>query len=287
MKPIFGIDLTNDKTNETMNDAAFVDCHTSPALSQALERLTEQAESTVDKAKLSRVLRIIQALSGFTAFVTIFGTVKALTGEDSVTLSEAYQNAPALFWVGGCCLVLWAILKLLSLKKQKAVLESDEGAQTFQNLEGVSEAIFTELSAPKGTPDVDIFFFAYKSKENEVKVVSRGMFQYVNAVFRIYADNEALYLVNLEARYAFPHASLRAIHTVKKTISAYEWNKDADVKDDRYKPYKLSLGDANVVNSKWYHILEMEHEGERYGLYFPSYELPAFEALTGLKAETI
>ena len=30
--------------------------------------------------------------------------------------------------------------------------------------------------------------------------------------------------------------------------------------------------------------LELEHEGETWGIYFPCYELPVFEELTGLKA---
>ena len=34
-----------------------------------------------------------------------------------------------------------------------------------------------------------------------------------------------------------------------------------------------------------YHILEIEKDGEIYGLYFPCYELSAIEELTGLSAE--
>ena len=36
---------------------------------------------------------------------------------------------------------------------------------------------------------------------------------------------------------------------------------------------------------KAYHILELEHGGENYGIYFPCWELPVFERLTGLNAE--
>jgi len=287
MKPIFGIDRTKDHKNDAMNNVAFVACHTSPSLSQGLARLSEQAESTSERAKLPRVLRIIQLISGFLALVTIMGTVRALTGEDRISLSQAYRNAPGLFWVAGIALVLWGVLKVMSLKTQKEVLESEEGVRAFEDLESICEAIFSELSAPKGTPEVDVLSFVYKIKDNEVKAITLGVTSYVNAVFRIFADKEALYLVNLEARYAFPRDSFRAIHTVKKMISIDEWNKDMDVRDERYKPYKLSLTDTNIVNCKWYHILEIEYEGETYGLYFPSYELPIFESLTGLRAESM
>ena len=36
---------------------------------------------------------------------------------------------------------------------------------------------------------------------------------------------------------------------------------------------------------KPYYILELERDGEEYGIYFPSYELPTFESLTLLHAE--
>jgi hypothetical protein len=36
---------------------------------------------------------------------------------------------------------------------------------------------------------------------------------------------------------------------------------------------------------KPYHILELEKDGETYGIYFPAYELAAIESLTLLKAE--
>jgi hypothetical protein len=39
------------------------------------------------------------------------------------------------------------------------------------------------------------------------------------------------------------------------------------------------------VFCKEYHVLELEQNGEEWGIWFPPYELPAMEALTGLKAE--
>lgn len=53
----------------------------------------------------------------------------------------------------------------------------------------------------------------------------------------------------------------------------------------RYKAYKLSEGDNGLIYCKPYYILELDRAGERWGIYFPCYELPAFERATGLTAE--
>ena len=76
-----------------------------------------------------------------------------------------------------------------------------------------------------------------------------------------------------------------AIRTVKKRIRFAGWNKDERPESKRYKPYKLGRNQYGCVICRWYHILELELDGETYGVYFPPYERPAFEAATGLKAE--
>ena len=98
-------------------------------------------------------------------------------------------------------------------------------------------------------------------------------------------ENDRLCLTDLESRFEFPLAELRRIRTVRKKISIPTWNKETAPDEDIYKPYKLSVDGYECIHFKPYHILELEHEGETWGIYFPCYELPVFEELTGLKAE--
>ena len=93
---------------------------------------------------------------------------------------------------------------------------------------------------------------------------------YLNPVFKIFSDTNCLYIANLEGKYAFPLSSLVSIHTVKKRIRIAGWNKEIGFKQGVYKQYKL----------------EVYHDGVSLGIYIPCYELPIFEELTGLKAET-
>ena len=105
MKPFMGIDMTTDKKNETFNGDHFLVMKPSAAMAQSFEKSFEQAEETVERSKLPLVFRIVQFISGFVAIALASGILKSLSGEDSVTLSEAYQNAAWLFWVIGVCLL--------------------------------------------------------------------------------------------------------------------------------------------------------------------------------------
>lgn len=287
MKPFMGIDLTTDKKNETFNGDHFLVAKPSAAMAQSFEKSFEQAEETMERSKLPLVFRIVQFISGCVAALIFVGILKGMGGEDSVTLPEAYQNAPWLFWVGGACLVIWLVLKLISGKKEKTVLESDESTHTLSNLDKMCDSIYAELGVPADAKEVDILSFFYKVKDGEIKVQEKA-FQtapYLNPVFRIYSDAENLYLTNLEGKYAFPRSNISAIRTVKKSIRIEEWNKEEPLNKGVYKQYKLTTDNYDCVHCKCYHILEMNCDGTLWGIYFPSYELPVFEAATGLNAQ--
>lgn len=63
------------------------------------------------------------------------------------------------------------------------------------------------------------------------------------------------------------------------------WNKDDSFKADTYKRFKIETTKYGKIYVKPYYILELEYMDETWGIYFPNYELPAFECITGLKAE--
>lgn len=282
MKPFLGIDLTTDKKNETFNGSEFLVQKPSAILSQSFEDSSDKAEETLQKSKLPLPLRIVRSICGFAAVIVICGILRA-----DVTLPEVYQNAPWLCWVGGISFVIWLVLWLLGKQKEKSVLDTDESAQTLSHLEGASLAIYNELSVPEDAKDVDILMFFYKIKDGEIKVHEKGMqiAKYINPEFKVFADSENLYLVNLEGKYAFPLSDITKIHTVKKHISIIGWNKEEDYNKGIYKHYKLTTDNYDCIHCKYFHILELQHQGVTHGIYIPCYELPVFEELTGLKAE--
>ncbi|MBE6738061.1 MAG: hypothetical protein E7566_05375 [Ruminococcaceae bacterium] len=278
MKPFLGIDLTTDKKNEQINGTEFLIQEPSSALSDALEASAKKADKTVEKAKLPMLFRIIQYICGVGALIIAAGIFRATSRTDT-TLADSYQNAPILFWAVGVCAVIWLILWIYSKQKSKTVMETDESEQTFSNLDGVVDAIYKELSVPNDAKTVDVLSFFYKTEDGSIKVHEKPMqlAQYFNPEFKIFADSENLYLVNLDGKYAFPLSSFKEIHTVKKGTRIIRWNKEEMFNKGIYKEYKLAADKFGCIHCKEHHILEIDHRGETFGIYIPCYELPIFE----------
>ena len=282
MKPFLGIDLTTDKKNEQINGAEFLVQTTSVALTNTLEASSEKAEKTIEIAKLPLPFRIIQYICGLAAILIVSSILKA-----DVSLAEGYHNAPGLFWAAGICAAIWLVLWIWSKGKAKAVLETDESTQTFSHLEGTVNAIYNELCVPNNAIDVDVLSFFYKIKNEEFKPVEKAFATHFNPKFKIFADEENLYLADLDGKYAFPLSSIVKVHTVKKHIRIAGWNKEEKYNKGIYKQHKLTEDNYGSIHCKQYHILEINHNGETFGIYIPCYELTVFEELTGIKAQTV
>lgn len=60
MKPFLGIDLTENKHNETVNGEEFAIAHTAPALAASLEQASATADNKIEESKLPLPLRVGQ-----------------------------------------------------------------------------------------------------------------------------------------------------------------------------------------------------------------------------------
>lgn len=287
MIPFSGIDLTFSRINDIPDGDDFITATVSEVQSQSLVHAAGQAADLMEKADIPKPLRIVRVICEFVGLIIAFGIFRALLKEDSVSLSQAYQNAPWLFWVGGVCLAIWLILAAIGRKKKAEVMSSDESTYTSSNLDSISSNIFAELGVPADARDVDILSFTYKNKKGTAVAVTKGFARtpYTNYEYKIYVQDGSLCLANLEHRYEFPLSELRAIRTVKKRIAMAQWNKEMGYNDGIYSVYKITKDQYDCYYIKPYHILEFEHNGDLWGIYFPCYEKPIFEKLTGLKAE--
>lgn len=285
MKPLLGIDITQNKKNDRFDGDAFIVARPSAGLADTLDKTSDAVIEKARKSKLPMGFLAVRWICGLFALIVAMATVRSLA--DGVGLAQAYRNAGWVFWVGGGCLIVWLILTIVGHRRRKAVLGSDETERIVSELDRTSEEIFAELDVPSYAPVVDILSFTYKIKDGRPKVARRGteLTPYNNFEYKIFGDHDYLYLASLEEKYAFRRSSLRAIHTVKKKITLPNWNKEKRHDDEIYKPFKLVEDNMGMIYVNPYHILELEENGELWGIYFPSYELPGFEALTGLRAE--
>lgn len=284
MKVFLGCDITNDKKNEAINGDAFLKATPTEEQNALYRQSVENAFGLVEKTKLPAPLRVAEWICGFLGAIGALGILKALAdGEEKLSLAQAYENAGWLFWLVGGLLVAWAVLFCLAKHKEKTTLEENSTEKITNDLDTVAKAIYDSLGVPENAVEVDVLSFSYVTKEGRPQVKERGLSTpYMNMVMSAYIENDTLCLTNLDGKYVFPLSSLRAIRTVKKSVQIPSWNKELPHSDAMYKPYKMTEDKYGSIHTKPYHILELERDGEAWGIYFPCYELPTFQALTGL-----
>jgi hypothetical protein len=287
IKPFLGTDISEDKKSEKINGSEFLAVKPSEALQGAFDSAVDSACRTQESAKLPKPLRVIKWICGAAAAIIVVAVAKAFARGD-VTFSQAYLNAPYLFWIGGICLVVWAVLFFASSRKETAVLESDEGSYSIQKLDSMVGTVLAELGVPQDAKSVDILKFKYVVKNEEIKPKLATAFdrtQYENSEFKIFSDESSLCFADVYGKYEIPLEELVGIRTVNKRISVSVWNKETPPTKGEFKQFKLKTNDYGDVFFKPYYILEFNHNGERWGIYFANYDLPAYEEATGLKAQ--
>ena len=281
MKPVFGIDITEDKYSEISYSDLFITKKLSEATMENLQQKRDGLDTTVKKAKLSIPLRAVMWLSLIWGVMVVNGILDA-----EVEIAQAIRNAPLLTMSGFAALIVWGVLFTVGKIKEKVVLKEENADEKSEEMDMVTERAFAELGVPSGAIRVDILAFKFAIKDGAVKPKTGALevTPYFNFEMRAYLCDYNLCLADVESVWRFPLESLKAIKTVKKNVILPTWNKETPYNKGEYKPYKMSSNNYGVY-VKPYHILELEKDGETYGIYFPAYELASIEGLTLLKAE--
>lgn len=285
MKPFLGINLTFDKENEVRNGEEFIIQRPSDLLIQSLEKATDAVVENFDKSQFPILLKILYWISGIAGFSIILGISEYLT-EGNTSLIKLYNAVNWLFWLAGICLIIFCVLTFTYFRRFKKHFESDESNQVYENHDSVCEAIYTELNLPANSVEVDILSFYYKEKSDKIKICNTDyqLAPYESNIFYTFVENNKLILIDTYGRYEFSLGSIKAIHTYSKTITIDEWTKDEPHNKGIYKQYKLRENDNGCIICKGYSIIEIEHNGELWGIYVPLYELSVFESLIGIES---
>ncbi len=284
MKPLFGVDCTENKNNEELNLEQFAIQKTSPAMQASLETTMEEAEEHLERSKLPAILRGAQWICGAGGLLIAVGILKAMAKFDGPSLAQAYKNAGFLFWIAGGCLIIWAVLKLLSLRQEKALAEDEKTSVLVSKSNSVQEAIFRELGVPTNALDVDVLLCRYKVKDGKIKHCNISMTStpYMHVSFKLFAGENDIFFANLEGKYSVPRSAFREILRMDKRIGVLGWTKDVDFHENPYAQYKIKANNG-LIFYKPYYELRLYYKGEDWVILFPCYELDAFESVTGLK----
>lgn len=276
MKLFFGHDITNNENKFYENDFAIL---------QASDYLTSSLNVWGDKVnelnKLSNppiVLRVLHYLLS-TIWIIVFASILKARTKSELTLVQMFENAPWIFLIAAISFILSLILAFYLRNKAKKITESEEYRYTLNQFEEISFQIFDELGVPKDAPFVDVLSFKYKLTNGKINQTSMDIVY--NYTFKIYADQEYLYLADLDKKYAIPLSSLKSIIETKNTITLPNWNKDNPPTSKEFNKYgvRSEMGQTAI---KSYCTLEFQINDEIWKMIFPNYEINTFEALTHL-----
>lgn len=282
MKPFYGIDRTENRKNTFREGDCFIAASTSRAVSSAMERAAEGAAVQLRRSKLPFPLGGIRTVCGWAAALLLFSIIRALR---SVTLLEGYENAPFLFWLTGICGAVWLVLTIIGTVIRKNVQATEDFTVAVKRMEDQVDAAFRELGVPADAKDVDVIAISHRWKNGKLKPVAYGLetSERTTEPFKVFLREDRLCFATPENRYEFRLSELQVLRSVKKHIYSKGWNKEEAYDEGFYKPYKLTVDNYGRIHMRSYGLLELEHEGIRWAIWLPPYELNYISALTGLK----
>lgn len=185
------------------------------------------------------------------------------------------------------CIVCWILFLIPFVVEQtrKKNYEKSERYQLYQKrLDGLYDYLYSVMGVPTDASCVDIIYFDYVLKGDEVVPFQHSKYgdKYNVFDFKLYVEDEKLCVATDEEIYGIKLSSIKGIKRVDKKIHL-QLNTSVGNRAEKLKKHNIKkrLG-AYIINP--YYILEFEHKNEKWGLYFPCYELPVIEELTGLKA---
>lgn len=272
MTPIFGTDITNDNNNEQIDGGIFVSKIAPEELSEKLKFAENELDDILSDGNVSGNMKLL-IISPAVLMVLLF-IVRIICN------AYNFRGFPVFPVIGIVLTVSFAIIYTIILIRTKKTLTNSETKRSTEHIEEVTQEIYDALGVPAGIPDTDILCLEYKLKYGKIVPES-----YWNSGMKLFCEGDALCIVCGDKKYSIPMSEIVGIGTVKKKISVFGWNKDEPCNKGEYKKYKLREDKYGFIKMKQYHILEITHGGEEYGLYFPSYELPVIEKLTGAEAK--
>lgn len=292
MKPFLGIDITSDKSNHVRNGKEFLYKKTPAALLANFEHAKENLNNIASTALLSVPLRFILLVSGLISLVSFLWTISIFMDVFIYGLSALLSSKVYVLITAAVSICVSASLMYLAKKKEVRRMSADDAQIAIRKYDNQVNTVLRFHDVGADSFAVDILSFAYKNKHGCPVPRSSALSLYPevtldNLPCRVDIYNDKLILTNISESYAFDIKNIRKISTVSKRFALSSWNKKQKYDEAPYNNFYLVTSSKYpyVIFAKPYHILELEHNGEIWGIYFPCYELPTFEKLTGLKAE--
>lgn len=250
--PIFCTDKNRIDESDAMGGREFLAKTVSPPLRKDLRDCDERIAKAAKKLTLPTGLRLLLWYFLGLGITMLYASLLSVRYERE-DLWIFLASGVAFLAVAGA-IAFWGILR------KRKMLKSRERENLAVSAEKVRGNAQKELGVPSTAETAEVLTFFYKIKKGRVTPVYYGGAVFSLVELRLWRDGQNLYAADLEQVYAFPLQALRRLTGVEKTIY------------------------INRIPLHRHYVLEIRHQGQDYGIYFPSYHLETVKKLTGLSA---
>lgn len=276
MKPIFCINTTTDRKNTDFDGKELITRCAGEENTKIFKSKRDTFVNVLKKVNTPLAMQMVKWFCGLLAVLVLVPTL-------AVGTDAAMKNAPVLVIGGAVAALAWVVLMLVSRIRQRQMLMKYDLEGLSREVYHAYEAVQRELDIPSNASKVDVLTFQYEYKNGKVIPKTYGLqaTPFLNTDVKMFVSGDALCINDVENVYTVPISEIKGITEVGSRISLPMWNKEESPKSEKYRAYKLTPNTLGGVSFKPYYIMEIEHEGELYGLYLPSYEIDEIKKLIG------
>ena len=282
MKNVFAIEHNKDSDDYTQYDGAcFISNQISDEQKDNLDKISEETKVMMKKSGVSIIKILPQYILLFFG-ILIFIEEVSVKFERGVSFSQIVSEHPLLNLIA--CAMLLASLIIFRIRKIKRdkYLESQEFQDYMEKSEDVSMEAMRELGIPEDCASVNVLSFEYKTKKG--KTVRANRYDFMPIDMFVYTDSEHLYLADCSTVFTFDKSNILRIENIDKKVTMALWLKDEELKNEKYKPYKMSeTNDYNILMRNYYSLqISSSNDTGVYEILFPPYEIDRIASMLGM-----
>lgn len=278
MRYLFGTEITNDRRSTTPEGGQFLTLQLPQSLRDALAAQRAAYRKAAGAAKLPGWLSVLRWVCLMLGVCWIGGVAKA-----RVPVQQAYQRGPAIFWIGGVGLLIAGFLTLWEKWRQQRANRLRPQEAAGQALAQVTAQANACLGVPADAFRTDLLQIVYDTKGGELHIGDPAEL----SEMRLFREGASLQLSDGERLYTLPLGAVTALRLVQQPVVLFDWNKSEPPTDERFRRGGVVVENGKIAGLRFFCSLELSVGGKAYALLFPGYELPVFEALTGLRGLTL
>lgn len=281
MKPIFCTDITVNKNNTEINGTEFISRSISEEKRAEMDARADELQRMISQARMPGWMVTLRSIAGFASLIMAMNLMNVVLDKGFTALFAQDQIMGTSICL--CAVAVWFYLNRLGRMKVQS-MENDPQIKTKNNeLEIEIALMMHEMGVPPKANSMDILVFNYKTKDGEIIPVSPLMMPsiFMNFECKVYADGDAICLADSDSVYSFNKCDIKVLRKVDSKATVYSWNKQEAPTDPKYAAYGLSLNKVGMATTSCYYILEVDKDGETFGLYVPGYEAEILREVFG------